>query len=84
MMEAQAAGLPCVVSEGVPVECAKTSLVEHISLEEPPVVWAAQILNKAGNARADTTEALINSGYDIEANAKWLQKYYLEKWKKVM
>lgn len=81
LIEAQAAGLPCIVSDGVPVECAKTDLVTHLPLSAGAAHWVGEILNTKGSSRQDTAESIIQSGYDIEANAQWLQNFYLERWK---
>ena len=82
LIEAQAAGLPCVVSDVVPAECAKTKLVEHVSLIENAETWAKKILSNIGLSRIDTSEEICRAGYDIKTNAQWLQNYYLEQWKK--
>lgn len=82
LIEAQAAGLPCIVSDGVPVECSKTNLVEHIPLGENAEAWAEKVLAKINLPHRDTKDEIIRAGYDIEANALWLQNYYLEQWKK--
>jgi len=81
LIEAQAAGLPCIVSEGVPAEAAKTGLVKHLPLSAGAAAWTAEVLKTRGTARQDTAEQIIQSGYDIEANAQWLQNFYLEQWK---
>ena len=81
MVEAQAAGLPCIVSDGVPVECDKTGLVKHISLSAGAAHWAEEILKTQLRARQNTREQIIQAGYDIAANAQWLQNFYLEQWK---
>lgn len=82
LIEAQAAGLPCIVSDGVPDECDKTGLVECISLREDAMVWADRILQYGIPSRPDTCGDLVRCGYDITANAQWLQNYYLDQWKK--
>ena len=82
MIEAQAAGLPCVISDAVPAESRKTDLVKQISLKESAVGWANQILTHRWDTRPDTEKAIADAGYDIVANARWLQNYYLEQWKK--
>lgn len=81
MIEAQAAGLPCVISDGVPAECDKTGLVKCIPLSAGVAHWAEEILKMPIHARRDTREQIIQAGYDIEANAEWLQLFYLEQWK---
>lgn len=80
-VEAQAAGLPCIVSEGVPEECIKTNLVKRIPLAVGTAQWADEILKLDGVVRTNTREQIVAEGYDIEANAKWLQNFYLEQWK---
>ena len=82
LIEAQAAGLPCIVSDSVSAECAKTRLMDRISLHENPTVWANRISERAHSSRPNTQEELICAGYDIAANAQWLQNYYIEQWKK--
>lgn len=81
-IEAQASGLPCILSDGVPEECDITSLTEHVALKEAPSVWAERILGHTKKTRLDTTKEIIRAGYDIGENAQWLQNYYLEQWKK--
>ena len=82
-VEAQAAGLPCIVSDGVPTECDKTNLVKHIPLSAGVVQWADEILKTHTISRRDTREEIIQAGYDITANAEWLQNFYLEQRKDV-
>ena len=41
--ESQAAGLPTIVSSGVPDECNVTMLFGKISLSEPAIIWAETI-----------------------------------------
>lgn len=80
-IEAQAAGLPCIISDGVPAECDKTGLVKRIPLSVGAVQWAENILQTHFISRRDTRENIIQAGYDIEANAEWLQNFYLGQWK---
>ena len=81
MIEAQAAGLPCIVSDGVPEECVKTDLVRHLPLSAGAAYWAKEILKTQSYARQNTREQIIQACYDIAANAQWLQNFYLEQWK---
>lgn len=81
MMEAQASGLPCVVSDRVPSECKKTELVTFLSLRAPAEEWAEQIMSAYRMKREETCAQIAASGFDIVENAKWLQNYYQEQWK---
>lgn len=83
MVEAQAAGLPCVISNKVPDECIITEgLVTIKNLSESPEEWAKHILSKQEIPRIDRSEEIIKHGFDIKETAKWLEKFYLQKAKK--
>lgn len=78
-VEAQAAGLPCVLSDSIPHECKITENVEFISLECSAKQWAARILKYQGYQKSDTYDAISKAGFDISENAKNLQEFYLNK-----
>ena len=77
VIEAQAAGLPCLISDKVPIECKKTDLVSQIPLDASPAEWAETVLSAAEAPRGDTLAQIREAGFDIRANAEWLQNYYL-------
>ncbi len=84
MVEAQASGLHCIVSDKVPTECDITGNVERISLEAGAKVWAERILlYRNMEPHLDTLKQIIDSGYDIHENAKWLEQFYLNELKKI-
>lgn len=76
-LEAQASGLPCVVSEFIPDECAATDLLHRISLKREKEYWADEVLKAAEVTRKSMRREIIRSGFDIKENAKWLQDFYL-------
>lgn len=80
LVEAQVAGLPCIVSERVSRECMLTELVQMVSLNDGASVWADRILLSTARMRKAYGHEIAEQGFDIVSNAKWLQKYYLEKW----
>lgn len=78
IIEAQAAGLPCFISDKVPIECKKTDLVQQIPLSAGAEKWANAITS-CNKERKNRYEEIKESGFDIVENAKWLEDYYLEK-----
>lgn len=84
IIEAQAAGLPCLISDKVPIECKKTDLVYQLSLEDSVNTWADKIYELSYITRRDTYEEIKQSGFDIVENAKWLENFYIELYKKAL
>ena len=82
IIEAQAAGLPCLISDKVPIECKKTELVTQLPLDEDPEAWAEAVLDAAQTPRTDTHPQLCAAGFDIRANAEWLMDFYLTLYRK--
>lgn len=77
MVEAQASGLKCIISDKVPLECKMTENVVVVKLEESPQKWAKEILKYEKYERQNTKEEIVKSNFDIKANAKYLQEFYL-------
>lgn len=84
IIEAQAAGLPCLISDKVPIECKKTDLVYQLSLEDSVKTWAHKIYELSHITRRDTYEEIKQSGFDIVENAKWLENFYVDLYKKAL
>lgn len=66
VIEAQATGLPCVISDTITREANITGLVEYLPLTEPQT-WANHALEAANKERIDTKQIFINEKYDIES-----------------
>lgn len=77
-IEAQASGLNVFASDTVQQEVNITSLVQYLSLKESPEVWAEIILNSDFKHRRNTYEQIVESGFDIEQTAQWLQSFYFD------
>lgn len=78
MVEAQASGLPCIISDKVPPECILTEgLVNIMPLSTSPEVWAERILAKRAIPRTDRREEIAAHGFDITTEAVKLQEFYL-------
>ncbi|MBR3811304.1 MAG: glycosyltransferase [Agathobacter sp.] len=77
VVEAQANGLPCVVSTGLPVSVKQTQLVTFSSLEDAPSVWASKILN--GEIKVDRksgSDLMQESEFSIQKCAVKLKEFY--------
>lgn len=76
-IEAQASGLPVIVSDKVPKEVDITGFVKYISLNVPAELWAKKILKlKSGFKRKNTNGIIKKSGYCIEKEAEKLADFY--------
>ena len=79
MVEAQAAGLPCIISDKVPPECILTEgLVDVMPLSASPETWAEKILAKRAIPRTDRRAEIAAHGFDITTEAVKLQEFYLK------
>ena len=79
MVEAQAAGLPCIISDKVPPECILTEgLVNVMPLSASPETWAEKILAKRAIPRTDRRAEIVARCFDINTEAVKLQEFYLK------
>lgn len=79
IIEAQAAGLPCLISDKVPIECKKTDLVHQISLGKDSKYWANEAIKVSNMERKNMLKEIQMSGFDIGENVKKLADYYMNK-----
>lgn len=79
MLEAQAAGLPLVISSTIPKDnilCNEN--IQVCSLSDSPKRWADIALGKLKHyVRKEQNEKIIQAGYDINEVAKSLSEFYL-------
>jgi glycosyltransferase involved in cell wall biosynthesis len=80
LIEAQAIGLPCIVSkEGVSSEIYITDLIEGVSLKKSPSDWADIILKtKSENHKDRGSNSIKGTEFDITFVSKWIEKFYLD------
>lgn len=82
LIEAQAAGLPCIFSDVIPEEADVVKpLVQRISLSQPPSDWVNAIAATKTQLRITQAEALKlveQSPFNIQTSVKELEKLYLE------
>ena len=78
LIEAQASGLKCVISESIPTDAIISEKVKQLSLGDDISTWAKEILSSKSE-RKEGIEDIEKSKYDIKSNAKWLENFYIER-----
>ena len=75
-LEAQASGLYCLFSEGVPLE---TAVIDQRAefLCEDVTAWEKALIGSENTERIRTTEEMKQAGYDIIKESEKLQAFYL-------
>lgn len=74
MIEAQAAGLPCVGSMEITEEVEITNYIARLPFDVE--MWREQLLSYRDIARKDDQMPLINAGYDIRRQIGIIEKFY--------
>lgn len=76
-VEAQTAGLPCMMSDTITEESIITDLVEVKSIYLDPKEWAISIDKKLkSNTRRNMKKVIEDSGYSSKKSAKILENFY--------
>lgn len=75
-IEAQAAGLPCVVSTGVPYAAKILDSFTFLDLNDSLETWAKKILEFRSFIRDNTYSKIETAHYDIVESARILEKKY--------
>lgn len=82
MVEAQAAGNLCFISDTIPGQCILTPDVHVLPLHHSAGEWAEKILLEHGKyIKTDRYDRMAASKFDIAENAKWLEEFYLHECK---
>ena len=82
IVEAQASGLPCLMSDTICREVIATELVETMSIEKEPKVWA-EVLQRRIDALVSKQEnrekyaaKMAAAGFDVQAQAERMMRFY--------
>ena len=78
MIEAQAAGLPSLISDTITGDVIVTEgIVQQLSIELDPKEWAerAVFLAKEQSDRTCPYESIAAAGYDIRQLVQWYQEF---------
>ena len=75
VIEAQASGLPCLVSNTITSDINISDLVTSIPVDKGVTPWIKKISN-LNLTRKDVHENIISAGYDSKTLAKWIEDFY--------
>ncbi len=87
LIEAQAAGLPCLISDTITSDVIVTSgLVETASIEAKPRVWAQKAFQMVSALHTEPERekrkcqytSIAKAGYDMDTLAKWYEAFFLK------
>lgn len=76
VVEAQAAGLPCLVSDKVTREVDLTSCIRYIPIDQGIDIWVNEAIKINKIRNMDAADMIIEAGYDITKSSKWLTDFY--------
>lgn len=78
VVEAQAAGLRCMISDTITREVVLTDLVECRSISEDASLWAEAILTNEVKAydRPDVRAEIVEKGFDVNTQAAVMEAFY--------
>ena len=81
VIEAQTAGLPCLISDSITDEAAVTPLVSYDSLEQSPEEWSGRMCSLIDNnkmPREDAMDIMREKGYDIDSCVHLFERIIFE------
>lgn len=76
-VEAQANGLPCIISDKVSNEIVLTDNIQLMKLADTAVNWSNKILNLDIHRSLENYQLIVDKGYDIKCEAKDLMNMYI-------
>lgn len=81
LVEAQAAGLPCVISDSIPTDCDMDgSSITRLSLGASVIQWATKVAETfEKNDRDGGSEIVRRAGFDVQESAMRLESFYLNR-----
>lgn len=76
VIEAQAAGLKCLIADTITEEVVISSMVKRFSLEKTAKEWADYVLKTKEYPRENTLQIVENAGFDVKKQVKNLEVFY--------
>lgn len=77
VVEAQAAGLRCIISNRITAEAGFSELVYFEGIDRPPAEWAEYIINHIDYERENMCGIVRNAGFDVKEQALRMERFYV-------
>lgn len=77
VVEAQAAGLRCIISDRITRATGFSSLVHYEDIALPAGEWAEYIIGHMFYERKDMCPTVKNAGFDVKEQAKRMERFYM-------
>lgn len=77
VVEAQAAGLPCFVSDTVTKDVGVSELVHYLPIDQGTESWV-KVITEDKLERKNVAKEIRQAGFDITGTSKWLMNLYYE------
>ena len=84
ILEALAAGLPCIISNTIPEEVCLTDNVVQLPINRGTEIWVNKILEFKDTQRTDNYNILVKKGYDIHTFSEYVCEFYENQWSKLL
>lgn len=78
VLEAQASGLPCVISSGITKEAIILPTTKVLDLKQSIEIWRNEVLALFDLERRDTYEEMVKTGFDIHTLITDLTNFYIK------
>ena len=75
VVEAQASGLPCLISDCITKDVNVSDLVQNLAINSGLENWL-QAIDAIDYSRKDVHDQIEKAGFDIKSTATWLQNFY--------
>lgn len=83
VVEAQANGLCCLISDTITKEVCLTDLVTYFSIKNNPNIWCDFLINNLNYYRKARIDDIKKSGFDIIETISFLETFYLDKYNRI-
>ncbi|MCL2253407.1 MAG: glycosyltransferase [Lachnospiraceae bacterium] len=77
LVEAQASGLKCLISDTIADEIMITDMIKAMSIDDDPLKWARFVCESSDYPRIKRASEIKEAGFDAELQAKKMEEFYL-------